>query len=84
MENENENADHEEEGGFDLEALGVLRSILDSRAKRRAALRSSRKEGEDEPLNPWEEEEAPAKKPAAKGEHPMDRYARDGRRKRLP
>lgn len=79
----------EPEGDFDLEALGVLRHILKSRAARRASLTGGRKEtGDDEPLSPWEEEAekpraAAPRKPPAKPEHPMDNYARDGRRRRF-
>lgn len=84
-----EEEETEPEGDFDLEALGVLRHILKSRAARRASLKGGRNEtGEDAPVSPWEEEGEPAKekaprKPPGKTEHPIDNYARDGRRRRL-
>ncbi len=91
--------EHEMHGGggeeeFDLHALECLGKILDRRAARKSSMmrRGGEEEG-DEPLSPWTTEETkPRKKrpPPARppgmgkpGEHPMDRYARDGRRRRL-
>jgi hypothetical protein len=87
--------DHE--NAFDLQALGVLGKILERRAARKASTTGRVGEEGDEPLSPWSDEDwqppkgkAPPKRhpkpPAGKRdmEHSMDRYARDGRRRRLP
>ena len=96
MSEERESKDGGHEESFDLGVLDLLGKILDRRAARKAST-TGRKGEEDEPLSPWSSEDfeppkgkAPPKRhpkpPAGKRdmEHPMDRYARDGRRRRLP
>lgn len=69
---------------FDLAALDVLREILGTRRKRRGEIDTS-----EDLADPFDDEPPPKppvkKKPPEKKkpEHPMDNYARDGRRRRL-